>query len=243
MTFKDRVGLVSFMLAVSGAAMALSVIVDYLARSFDLIGRGPIYVMISAAICALPIAWFVGTRLVAICRLKDQIEITSRHDSLTGLLNRSTFLDLVAEQPSRRGAVAILDLDFFKTINDTHGHFIGDEVLAHVARVMLATCRRDDLICRFGGEEFAILFSGATPEVAKTLAMALVDNMASDPVFAGGQHHHLTVSIGYAMHDGATDPAQALQAADQALYRAKAQGRNRAVAAWDAAPIRILPAA
>lgn len=232
MTFRDRVGLAGFVLAVVGAAMALSVTVDFVTRSFDVRDDGPVYAMFAAAICALPIAWFVGTRLVLLRRLKDQLEATSRHDSLTGLLNRPTFLKALAEHPLRRGAVALLDVDFFKSINDTHGHFIGDEVLAHVGRVLGRSCRPGDLICRFGGEEFAILFADATPELAVKLAEELVRDVASERILADGKQHALTVSLGYAMRDCSTDPAKALRAADEALYRAKAQGRNRAVAAW-----------
>ncbi len=237
MTFRDRTGLLLFILTVTATAMMFAVLVDYLTRSLQLATSGPLHAMASAGVCALPIAWFVGTRLVLLRRLKDQIETAARHDRLTGLLNRPSFLDMLAARPPRKGIVALVDVDFFKRINDTHGHFVGDEVLAHVAATLAAACRPGDLVCRFGGEEFAILFADATRADAQALAQGLVRRMSERPVLAGGVRHDLTVSVGFAERDDRQEVTQALMAADKALYRAKARGRNCAIAAWEPAPV------
>ena len=244
MMIKSRAGLLGFVLAVSAAAIVLGSGADFLTVRYGLPEHGPVHVVTTVLVCALPISWFVGARLMQLNRLKDQLEITSRYDRLTGLLNRPTFMDMLAELPPRTGAVALLDVDFFKRVNDTHGHFVGDKVLAHVARCLSQSCRPGDMICRFGGEEFAVLFADAGVEMAQRLAADMVRSVAESALSVDGHSHHLTISLGYALAGDGIDPAQALQSADQALYRAKAQGRNRAVAAWDAEPPQVIrPAA
>jgi diguanylate cyclase (GGDEF)-like protein len=126
-------------------------------------------------------------------------------------------------------SVAMLDLDFFKRVNDAWGHAIGDEVLRHVAAILRAQCRTVDLPARYGGEEFVI----ALPDTSLLEASALCERIR-----AAVQEHHwaaiqpglaLTISIGVAMREP-VDTAQSLvEAADQALYEAKHGGRNRVV--------------
>lgn len=243
MTVKDRAGLFGFVLAISAAAMVLAAGADWLVRLAGVPAGSPLHVFVAAAACVLPFSGVMGLRLAQLSRLNDRLEIAARYDRLTGLPNRQSFMEMLAEIPPREGVVALLDVDFFKAVNDTHGHFVGDAVLAHVAQVLAAACRPDDLICRFGGEEFAVLFAGATPDVAQDLAEAMVRKVADSHLPAAGKTHRLTISAGLALRAGQTDPAHALQAADRALYRAKALGRNRAAAAWDGQGFPAIPAA
>jgi diguanylate cyclase (GGDEF)-like protein len=160
----------------------------------------------------------------------------AREDSKTGLLNAATWeREAVAEvaravRTSSPLAVALLDLDRFKQINDTHGHLIGDEVLRHVADTMTGLLREYDLAGRFGGEEFVMLLPQTRAPDAFKIADRVRAHIARLPVSTtGGEPVSVSVSIGVAALDaGSTrELTELLAAADAALYRAKASGRNQ----------------
>jgi len=152
-------------------------------------------------------------------------------DELTGLYNRRHLTRRILEEIGRArrfgGVVSLLmlDGDDFKRVNDAHGHHIGDEVLAELAKLMLASVRDVDVVARFGGEEFCILLPETEPCGALTLAEKLCETVR--------RHHfpdgvRLSVSVGVATFPDDVDTAEALQqAADDALYRAKAAGKGR----------------
>jgi diguanylate cyclase (GGDEF)-like protein len=154
-------------------------------------------------------------------------------DHLTGLLNRRTFLDnaltLCAKQAKRSEPVAMLmfDLDHFKSINDRFGHATGDEVLRVFGRVVRASTRMDDIIGRFGGEEFIAIVPGGL-ESANKIAERVRASFESAGVTVADHAVGATVSIGAAI---SYDPVKSIDAliarADAALYRAKHEGRNR----------------
>lgn len=156
-------------------------------------------------------------------------------DSLTGLYSKRycdtvirNFLDAHTANPVRVFSVLMLDLDFFKRVNDTHGHQVGDEVLVQLAGLIRKQLRHDDVACRYGGEEFIVLVAGDL-EVARTVAARLVGTVA-DHTFrcAGGLTLHNTISIGGATFpEHGQTPNEVVKAADQALYEAKRSGRNR----------------
>ena len=160
----------------------------------------------------------------------------SREDSKTGLLNAATWeREAVAEvgravRTSSPLAVALLDLDRFKQINDTHGHLIGDEVLRHVADSMTGLLREYDLAGRFGGEEFVMLLPQTRAPDAFKIADRVRAHIARQPILTtGGEPVPVTVSIGVAALDAGSsrELTELLAAADAALYRAKASGRNQ----------------
>ncbi|APX21640.1 MAG: GGDEF domain-containing protein [Rhodobacteraceae bacterium] len=146
-------------------------------------------------------------------------------DSLTGLPNRRGFEALAPALGT--GAVLFLDLDHFKQVNDTQGHAAGDAVLKGVAGVISATMRRQDVVARWGGEEFVIWLPGATEDVARgigeRLRLAISDRV---PLPRG----LLTASIGIAVAREGDSRDRLIARADAALYAAKAGGRNRVVA-------------
>ncbi len=162
---------------------------------------------------------------------------TARTDVLTDIGNRRRFDEDLADiharalRRSRPYSLAVADIDHFKAYNDHYGHLAGDEVLATVARAMVRSCRQGDEVYRFGGEEFVIVFvEEALPDIlaAAERARRAVELLAvAHQAQTGGSH--LTVSIGVAQFDPLThtDSEQVLKEADQALYRAKADGRNR----------------
>lgn len=160
-------------------------------------------------------------------------------DSLTRLPNRRCFLlhlehelarlQRVMDQPAM---VLMLDLDHFKRINDTHGHATGDVVLQHCAALMRAELRKIDTAGRLGGEEFAILLPSTTLAAAQVLAERLRQKLAETPLLQSGLAIHITASIGItAIQATDTSSVAVLIRADQALYQAKNQGRNRVVIA------------
>ena len=175
-------------------------------------------------------------------RLRDNVQMSIEAaitDGLTGLHNRrymESHLGKLVEQAASRGkelAVLVLDIDYFKSINDTHGHDCGDDVLREFALRVRKSIRGIDLACRFGGEEFVVVMPETDMAVAATVAERLRRRIAREsfPIEQGNTMIDVTISIGIAAlespHDNAT---QILKRADQALYRAKRDGRNRVVA-------------
>ena len=175
-------------------------------------------------------------------RLRDSVQMSIEAaitDALTGLHNRrymETHLAALVEQAHARGkplTVLVLDIDFFKAVNDTHGHDAGDDVLREFAVRLKKSIRGIDLACRLGGEEFVVVMPDTDMTVATMVAERLRRRIAADPFpIAGGERKvEVTISIGIAAVSGAEDSAaNVLKRADQALYRAKRDGRNRVVA-------------
>jgi diguanylate cyclase (GGDEF)-like protein len=171
-------------------------------------------------------------------------------DSLTGVYNRRTFKELAEPLLSRarrtRGPVSLLllDLDHFKRVNDTYGHLAGDDVLEAFAGLARTCLRKEDLLARYGGEEFVVLLPGTAETAAMALAERIREEVAGTPLRAGENDAHITVSIGLAGETGEQLPSLEglLGRADQALYAAKAQGRNRVVVANVPAPAQAAPA-
>jgi diguanylate cyclase len=154
-------------------------------------------------------------------------------DPLTGLPNRAAWSERVEremlEWKENGGhlAMAILDLDHFKRINDNYGHLAGDKVLKIVADQLRKRLRARDFIARFGGEEFVLLLPQTTPAVAAQMAEVLRATVEACPFHFKGERVVITTSIGLgAFHSGERSD-QVLKRADAALYRAKEQGRNR----------------
>jgi diguanylate cyclase (GGDEF)-like protein/PAS domain S-box-containing protein len=168
-------------------------------------------------------------------RIEAELQEFATLDSLTQLPNRRHFmaqieLELTRMRRSIRSSSAILmcDLDYFKSINDEWGHAAGDRVLRHFAIIVQHHLRECDIAGRIGGEEFAILLSGADLVQATVFARSLQRRVSEQPVMEGDCRVALTVSIGIsAMHATEASAEPALSRSDQALYRAKKGGRNR----------------
>ncbi len=168
-------------------------------------------------------------------QLKQAMEQLAYTDSLTGLPNRRAFMQRLEDECARvhrhQGELSLLllDLDFFKNVNDTHGHDVGDRVLAYLARCIEASARSCDMAARLGGEEFALLLPGSSLEGACRVAERLCETVAGQQVPCGeGAVCSVTTSVGVATVSAhATDGRDLLKRADLALYRAKNSGRNR----------------
>ena len=173
-------------------------------------------------------------------RLRDNVQISIEMaitDALTGLYNRrymETHIGTLVDQALARGkplAVLILDIDYFKSINDTHGHIAGDDVLREFAIRIRKSVRGIDLACRYGGEEFVVVMPETNMAVATIVAERLRRRIASEPfmIERGARSVDVTISVGIAALGPGDCATSVIKRADQALYRAKRDGRNRVV--------------
>lgn len=167
----------------------------------------------------------------------DEYKRIANTDSLTRLSNRRAFDEKLASLYDNPGnlpvvALVLLDIDHFKNINDTHGHPVGDRILATVASVIRANVRKDIFVARTGGEEFAIIVEGNTADevmiVCERIRGAL-ETRTFRNTRSGVQYGPITISLGYSIATQAGDPASLYANADIALYHAKHGGRNRSV--------------
>ena len=226
-------------LSVAGFSLVIAVVPFW--REHALLAGGLLVLL--AAVPAYG-AVLLSTIEQANSRLREQ----AMRDVLTGLYNRRYLIDALerelhrARRSDEQLGVLVIDIDHFKRINDSFGHAAGDEVLRSVAQFMLTMVRAGDVLCRYGGEEFVLLQTEAAPEALLQRADALRCDIARHAI----EHHGtpigtITLSIGIALfpEHGATAEA-VLRAADDALYRAKAAGRNRIVMAASAAKATTL---
>ena len=169
---------------------------------------------------------------------QDRLTFEAEHDSLTGLYNRGAFEKLVAERRELPFTLIIVDVDYFKEINDQYGHDCGDRVLQHIATTLQHSFRTSDYTCRLGGDEFAVVMTGITPnlrsivvEKARAITRELAEETDGLP--------KTTVSLGVAFRGGDESADEMYRRADSALYRVKDAGRN-GIAFYDEEGVRPL---
>lgn len=161
-----------------------------------------------------------------LCRL-------ARTDSMTGLCNRGYFMELGNREIRRsiRNAehcsLLLIDVDFFKKVNDRYGHDVGDKVLIELASIMRISVRETDLVARIGGEEFVALLPGTSMEEARFVAERMSANVRSTVIKAGNEEFNISVSMGLATLYIGDDLERVIKNADIALYAAKKRGRDR----------------
>ena len=161
-------------------------------------------------------------------QLRRKVQI----DALTGAVSHSEVLAALkralhaAQRKGRPLCIAMVDLDFFKKVNDTHGHLVGDEVLHDVTARMRSSVRDFDTVGRYGGEEFVIILENAPLVTAATILERVRRHVAQSPIKVKGLEVHLTLSQGVAAANKTDDVESLLQRADSALYAAKSAGRN-----------------
>jgi len=167
--------------------------------------------------------------------LKDEASTLSERvatDALTGVLSRQRIMELLNQRVSETtaqhpAAVIMADLDHFKKVNDMYGHTAGDRALVDIAQRMRNAVRRVNAIGRYGGEEFLIVLNDTNPEQARMVAERIRERVAAQPVKVNGHEVSITISLGIACSDGGADATGLIKRADQALYAAKHNGRNR----------------
>lgn len=191
-----------------------------------------------------PVMTFLTLRLVLqLETTRAELDHAVHHDPLTGLHNRRYFMQALQRQivdacaGGAPFAVAIIDVDNFKAINDRHGHLGGDDVLRHLTLRCTAHVRTSDVFARIGGEEFAVLIRNVDLEQARHCAERFLRAAQAHPVVMPDGPQPVTISIGLSLFQkGMTHIDRVLRLADQALYAAKSKGKNRIeVGAFDAA--------
>ena len=171
----------------------------------------------------------------------EKLRQMATRDQLTGMLNRREFDRILAEEEERSQrfghpfSLVLIDIDHFKSVNDTHGHQVGDVVLQAVAKRLSNGLRTVDRAARFGGEEFALIIMQADRKAAMDAAVRACEAVAQTPIpISADKSLAITVSAGVAeMPANAKNGAELVAASDKALYAAKARGRNRAIAFSD----------
>ena len=193
-----------------------------------------IVVLVSVPLGAFLIGLNFRLKQIAIER-----DLAARMDDLTGLANRNEFYlraerqILLSRPGTSAGALLYIDADYFKAINDRHGHATGDTVLREIAVSIRAAIGKDDLASRFGGEEFAVFLKDADFGRADWLAQKVLNSVRNIADKLRIDELDVTVSVGIALHEPGQSLEAALNAADRCLYAAKNQGRNRIVHASD----------
>jgi diguanylate cyclase (GGDEF)-like protein len=184
----------------------------------------PVLIVVPLATCSLYMFKLINATI-------DRLDNHVKFDHLTGLLSRGYFLGSVEQSRKRGGYFLMIDADHFKKINDTHGHETGDEALRLLAQVTAHHAATAGLAGRLGGEEFAVYLPGASQAQAVLFAATLGSDIRGQSLVSESGRVQLTVSIGLAEDRRESSLAQVMKAADQALYAAKAQGRDRHVLA------------
>ncbi|HTN62360.1 MAG TPA: GGDEF domain-containing protein [Devosia sp.] len=187
------------------------------------------------SVLALPMLTFLMAKLRELAIAKYDLTILASTDSLTQVLNRGAFTVVVdgylekvrAAELSQEGALLVVDVDHFKAVNDRFGHDCGDAALLLIARSISASVRDIDLVGRIGGEEFGVFLPGSNKFDATTIAERIRTSIREVDFRPSGIPHLLSVSVGGASFVRPIAFKELFHQADQRLYAAKAQGRNR----------------
>jgi two-component system, cell cycle response regulator len=165
---------------------------------------------------------------------REMMRFKATHDALTSIWNRGVIMDLLGRElmrSQRESACTIVllgDVDHFKSVNDTHGHLVGDEVLQEIARRLLLSIRSYDFVGRYGGEEFLLVLNNCKPQFAEARAEDIRKIVSSRPIQTLAGPLNITMSFGLLLSDvwGVRPVEELLHEVDAALYAAKAAGRN-----------------
>ena len=178
----------------------------------------------------------VGLRTKALTEANQQLAQLARTDALTGMLNRRAFTeqyqhDLAFQKNCSQCALALLDIDFFKHFNDSYGHDCGDAVLRVMALLLRENLRENDVVARWGGEEFIVLLPDTSHEDASDILTRLCEAVAQHSFEWEGNELHITITAGLGQCDCKQSLEKCLKPVDEALYKGKQQGRNQLVLA------------
>ncbi len=207
----------------------------HLGGEFSFITPNPLQLVLILVLMFLSMAWNFGFVLMAIDRLRNEVADLALLDDLTGVGNRRHLLQRLTEECARSDrsgepfTLLVIDLDGFKAINDTHGHAAGDACLQHFTLMAQTRLRTGDMLARTGGDEFCIVLPTSTLREGAMIARRILDVCRADAEACVGNEIPISLSIGVAQwtRDMGPFPDRLMAAADQALYSAKKDGKNR----------------
>lgn len=193
-----------------------------------------LFIETSVLLCVIfsGVLWNFGFAVMTIDRLRGEVEALAVEDELTGLPNRRRLMERIAEEEARSHktgrpfALLMIDLDNFKTLNDTYGHAAGDQALRHFAGVLRRHARDNDLVARLAGDEFCVVLPETRDAIAGTIASDLTASIRGQPLHWRGHTIRLTSSIGVSSWHRNAPNGDTLERADRALYITKSQGRD-----------------
>lgn len=231
---RSWVSVCSFTLVMTlGTVLACVLLVDLIYPEHLRAQMGPRALVITMLI-TIPFSLFIGVKLRENTRLSDELVRLVNRDRLTDVATRDFFFRRMAGDPEAYGVSLMVDIDHFKRVNDSHGHYAGDAVIKHVGQILKRETRAQDIVCRFGGEEFVVFLHEVRPDQGFQLAERMRRAVAAGPLIVaeGAPPLSVTVSIGGSLKDRLEDINLSIQQADAALYRAKDCGRNRTIVDW-----------
>jgi diguanylate cyclase (GGDEF)-like protein len=201
----------------------------------DLESREEIFnnLMINIIICIAVFMIVMGMTHFSLRNYQKELEQVALKDSLTGLYNRHALgiiLDKLQKRIDRsfyKSCILLLDIDFFKQVNDDHGHLVGDKILKHVALVISQQLRESDIVCRWGGEEFLVLLENIELSKAKDIAEKIRTSIEFTSLDFNGRSYSVTISIGAGEYKPTDNQDTLLSRVDKAMYYSKQTGRNR----------------
>lgn len=213
--------------AITAASVTTSVLITFVFLRFHFELK-IMCISVLVPLLVAPIASnFAATQMLHAHRLNERLLHLLDHDQMTQLLNRSAFFARLRVSPGQNSTIIMFDIDRFKSINDTYGHYAGDAAICLVAEALRAGIGSDGFAARLGGEEFVIFGRNMSIEEAHTRAEAIRKSVSDLSAARGDQHPHFTVSAGIASFSQGCDIDEAIRAADDALYQSKELGRNR----------------
>jgi diguanylate cyclase (GGDEF)-like protein len=226
---------VAVVTVISVAVSELCLLSLYLILGNEAFGKDKAFVLAALVPMAvsMPICFITSRMALQLSQAHARLKDLAHTDELTGLINRRSFFQraedvlLEAEDNNESVALLVIDADYFKQLNDTYGHATGDAALQFIAERLESCVRKNDLLCRLGGEEFAILLPDMNEESACRLADRVVRKISAQPMVWDNKIIEMSVSCGIADTRVGYDMTRLFKAADDALYAAKRDGRNR----------------
>ena len=229
MQFRTHIAVWAFTLSVVLFTLVSALVLNNLIFPKEILDQTLIGTAKIVFIITIPVAYFIGAKVLQNTLLSDELKRLVNRDRLTDVATRDFFFSKLNDKTETYGVSLMVDIDHFKVVNDTYGHLAGDIVIRHVAQILQVNCRPLDIVCRFGGEEFVIFLHHASLEDGQRIAERIRAQVQAEPAFAAGVEISVTVSIGGSLKDAAAHIEGSVKRADEALYRAKALGRNQIV--------------
>lgn len=211
----------------SVVSIVASIVITWAVAPMGLTMNAIVPALLVPSVVAPAASYWGASLILRIHVLNQKLEHLVRHDHLTGLLNRGAFFDCFSRAGvPQTGSLIMIDIDHFKSINDTYGHQMGDLVIQKTAEILTGKSEPEGIVARLGGEEFVVFCADMKPEDANALAEEMRRAAETLSISFKGQILNYTISIGVAVLDGKTKIDDALHSTDEALYEAKRQGRN-----------------